>query len=196
MADRNTIGQTRENNFSKNLSRMQSTNERRRLGSKPTTPLRRISRGSLSQLSSSRDPNDPFPLDALEQPFAEFSDGLADLASNMEQIQLMHNSLSQFNESFASFLYGLSMNAFCADFPEAPIPESFKRHPENKESETINNVDNAKPAAKEQGPASRHKGQEKANTRDQSKDLRKSTQTRGSARRTRGAASNVRGRFK
>ena len=40
----------------------------------------------------------------------------------------MHESLSRFNESFAAFLYGMNMNAFCADFPEAPVPESFARN--------------------------------------------------------------------
>jgi len=39
----------------------------------------------------------------------------------------MHESLARFSENFASFLYGLNMNAFCVDFPEAPIPESFRR---------------------------------------------------------------------
>lgn len=33
-------------------------------------------------------------------------------------LQLMHESLARFSESFASFLYGLNMNAFCVDFPE------------------------------------------------------------------------------
>lgn len=33
-------------------------------------------------------------------------------------LQLMHESLSRFEESFASFLYGLNMRAFCVDFPE------------------------------------------------------------------------------
>lgn len=32
--------------------------------------------------------------------------------------QLMQESLARFSESFASFLYGLNMNAFCVDFPE------------------------------------------------------------------------------
>ncbi|KAI4167293.1 MAG: hypothetical protein LQ343_007337 [Gyalolechia ehrenbergii] len=52
---------------------------------------------------------------------------MADLEANFMHLQLMHESLSRFNENFASFLYGLNMNAFCVDFPEAPIPESFKR---------------------------------------------------------------------
>jgi hypothetical protein len=33
-------------------------------------------------------------------------------------LQLMHESVSRFGESFASFLYGLNMRAFCVDFPE------------------------------------------------------------------------------
>ena len=43
---------------------------------------------------------------------------MADLEANMMHLQLMHESLSRFSESFASFLYGLNMNAFCVDFPE------------------------------------------------------------------------------
>jgi len=63
----------------------------------------------------------------------------------MMHFQIMHESLARFNESFASFLYGLNMNAFCVDFPEVgssvigvselpilthtqgPIAESFRR---------------------------------------------------------------------
>lgn len=43
-------------------------------------------------------------------------------------LQLMHESLSRFNESFAAFLYGLNMNAFCVDFPEVmmKIARSFR----------------------------------------------------------------------
>ncbi|OAP58551.1 hypothetical protein AYL99_07641 [Fonsecaea erecta] len=52
---------------------------------------------------------------------------MADLEANLMHLQLMHESLSRFGESFASFLYGLNMNAFVVDFPEAPIIESIKR---------------------------------------------------------------------
>jgi DASH complex subunit DAM1 len=58
------------------------------------------------------------PLDALESQFAELSDGMADLEANFMHLQLMHESLARFSESFAAFLYGLNMNAFCVDFPE------------------------------------------------------------------------------
>jgi len=43
---------------------------------------------------------------------------MADLEANMMHFQLMHESLARFSESFASFLYGLNMNAFCVDFQE------------------------------------------------------------------------------
>src|ERR1700733_11134247 len=81
----------------------------------PTTPLRRVSRGSFSK---DRQPNDLFPLDSLEPAFAELSDALTDLNANFEQLQEMHSSLARFSESFASFLYGLNMNAFCNEFPQ------------------------------------------------------------------------------
>ena len=61
------------------------------------------------------------PLEAFEPAFAELSDSMADLEANFMQLQLMHESLSRFSESFASFLYGLNMNAFCVDFPEASL---------------------------------------------------------------------------
>jgi DASH complex subunit DAM1 len=43
---------------------------------------------------------------------------MADLEQNFLQLQLMHESLARFSESFAGFLYGMNMNAFCVDFPE------------------------------------------------------------------------------
>jgi DASH complex subunit DAM1 len=44
---------------------------------------------------------------------------MADLEANFMHLQVMHESLARFSENFASFLYGLNMNAFCVDFPEA-----------------------------------------------------------------------------
>ncbi|KAF2084556.1 hypothetical protein K490DRAFT_48915 [Saccharata proteae CBS 121410] len=101
--------------------------------SRPTTPLRPTSRSSFRGSTSTAAPHGlssasaPTPLEALEPQFAELSDSMADLEANMMHLQLMHESLSRFSESFASFLYGLNMNAFCVDFPEAPIPDSFRR---------------------------------------------------------------------
>ncbi|KAI1469420.1 DASH complex subunit Dam1-domain-containing protein [Daldinia caldariorum] len=96
--------------------------------SRPTTPLRPSSRSSFRESAQrSVQGGEPFPLNAFEPAFAEFSDAMADLEANMMHFQLMHESLSRFSESFASFMYGLNMNAFCVDFPEGPIPESFRR---------------------------------------------------------------------
>ncbi|KAK5993124.1 DASH complex subunit DAM1 [Cladobotryum mycophilum] len=96
--------------------------------SRPTTPLRPSSRSSFRDSARhARDGDGPFPLSVFEPAFAELSDAIADLEANMMHFQIMHESLSRFSESFASFLYGLNMNAFCVDFPEGPIPESFRR---------------------------------------------------------------------
>ncbi|KAL2176729.1 DASH complex subunit Dam1-domain-containing protein [Thermothelomyces heterothallicus CBS 202.75] len=97
--------------------------------SRPTTPLRPSSRSSFrdSARNSVQGDSASFPLNAFEPAFAELSDAIADLEANMMHFQLMHESLARFSESFASFLYGLNMNAFCVDFPEGPITESFKR---------------------------------------------------------------------
>ncbi|KAI4245737.1 MAG: hypothetical protein L6R40_002265 [Gallowayella cf. fulva] len=103
---------------------------RNRPPSRPTTPLRPSSRTSLREsqtFTPGAGTSAAFPLDSLEPAFAELSDSMADLEANFMHLQLMHESLSRFNENFASFLYGLNMNAFCVDFPEAPIPESFRR---------------------------------------------------------------------
>jgi DASH complex subunit DAM1 len=88
--------------------------------SRPTTPLRPNSRTSLrdSQAFGASGSSSESPLESLEPAFAEFSDSMADLEANFMHLQLMHESLSRFNESFASFLYGLNMNAFCVDFSE------------------------------------------------------------------------------
>lgn len=88
--------------------------------SRPTTPLRPTSRTSLreSQGYGANGPSSESPLESLEPAFAELSDSMADLEANFMHLQLMHESLSRFNESFASFLYGLNMNAFCVDFSE------------------------------------------------------------------------------
>lgn len=69
---------------------------------------------------------------------------MADLEANFMHLQIMHESLARFNECFASFLYGMTVNGFCSDFTEvrcevtlrqqqfanatqAPVAESFRR---------------------------------------------------------------------
>lgn len=97
-----------------------SRSQNRPTVSRPTTPLRPSSRSSLreSQSRGGASGHGISPLDSLEPGFAELSDSMADLEANFMHLQLMHESLARFSESFASFLYGLNMNAFCADFPE------------------------------------------------------------------------------
>lgn len=97
---------------------------RNRIPSRPTTPLRSVSRTSLREghdhhgEGTRSGGQSAFPLDALEPAFAEMADSAADLEANFMHLQLMHESLARFSEDFASFLYGLNMNAFCVDFPE------------------------------------------------------------------------------
>ncbi|PSK54063.1 hypothetical protein B9Z65_7869 [Elsinoe australis] len=111
--------------------RQRSTSRTRRPPTRPTTPLRPPSRTSLrastTTPSQSTTSSGPFPLDALEPQFAELTDSLADLEANFMHLQLLHESVSRFNENFAAFLYGMNMSAFCVDFPEAPSADSFRR---------------------------------------------------------------------
>ncbi|TKA42553.1 hypothetical protein B0A54_07395 [Friedmanniomyces endolithicus] len=109
--------------------------------SRPTTPLRPPSRTSLrasqttphlphpsTSTTTSSSANPETALARLEPAFAELSDSMADLEANFMHLQLLNESLGRFSENFAAFLYGLNMSAFCVDFPEAPIPQSFARH--------------------------------------------------------------------
>ncbi|KAF3801076.1 DASH complex subunit DAM1 [Colletotrichum gloeosporioides] len=93
--------------------------------SRPTTPLRPSSRSSFRESArESVHGGEPFPLNTFEPAFAELSDAMADLEANMMHFQLMHESLARFSESFASFLYGLNMNAFCVDYPEQNLSDA------------------------------------------------------------------------
>ncbi|KAL3418024.1 DASH complex subunit Dam1 [Phlyctema vagabunda] len=116
-----STSQTRHNNNNNNSN----------APSRPTTPLRPSSRSSLRS-STGVNPS-ALPLDTFEPYFAELSDGMADLEANFMHLQLMHESLARFSENFGAFLYGLNMNAFCVDFSEAPIPDSFRRAQEREE---------------------------------------------------------------
>ncbi|CAG8160297.1 unnamed protein product [Penicillium salamii] len=113
---------------------------RPRPSSRPTTPLRPSSRSSLREAhgygSSIGNSGYTQPaINALEPQFAELADSMADLEANFMHLQLMHESLTRFSESFASFLYGLNMNAFCVDFPEAPIGDSFRKARQDEEEQ-------------------------------------------------------------
>lgn len=118
---------SRSNDRTASSERKRSTSRTRT--PRPTTPLRPSSRSSFrdSARDSVHGADASFPLGAFEPAFAELADAMADLEANMMHFQIMHESLSRFSESFASFLYGVNMNAFCVEFPEAPASESFKR---------------------------------------------------------------------
>lgn len=80
-----------------------------------TTPIRRISSGSLALRSSSTHTllsflqDDALPI---------LADETTALQENMAQLDVIQHSLVTFNESFAKFIHGLRMNAFCVEWPE------------------------------------------------------------------------------
>ncbi|EKD14198.1 dash complex subunit [Drepanopeziza brunnea f. sp. 'multigermtubi' MB_m1] len=112
----------------------QTGSTRRRPISRPTTPLRPSSRSSLRESGKASAGGGSYaPLEAFEPSFAELSDSMADLELNFMNLQVLNDSLSRFSENFASFLYGLNMNAFTTDFPEAPISDSFRRAREQED---------------------------------------------------------------
>jgi DASH complex subunit Dam1 len=83
------------------------------------TPLRRISQGSLFALShSGAYPDAPHGLGFLEPAMAEFVDETEALQANLEGMKNLSDSLATFNESFASWLYIMNMNALTTDWPK------------------------------------------------------------------------------
>ncbi|KAG7099814.1 hypothetical protein E1B28_001625 [Marasmius oreades] len=90
------------------------------------TPLRRVSQGSLFALSrSGAYPDAPHGLGFLEPAMSEFADEIDTLQSNIESMKSLSDSLGVFNESFASWLYIMEMNALTIDWPQAPNDASF-----------------------------------------------------------------------
>lgn len=70
-----------------------------------------------------------FPLDneVAVETFGELAAGVAQMHGHCERLQRVHELLSLFNELFSALLYGLSMNAWCVEFTEAPTRESFRQ---------------------------------------------------------------------
>ncbi|KAF8636903.1 hypothetical protein AX17_003155 [Amanita inopinata Kibby_2008] len=90
------------------------------------TPLRRVSQGSLFALSrSGAYPDAPHGLGFIEPAMAEFVDETETLHANIEGLKNLSESLATFNESFASWLYVMTMNALTTDWPQAPTEGSF-----------------------------------------------------------------------
>jgi hypothetical protein len=90
--------------------------------SRPTphrTPLRRLSQGSLFALSRSGNfPDAPHGLGFIEPALAELIDEAEALHANVEALKNLSDSLATFDESFASWLYVLNMNALTTDWPQ------------------------------------------------------------------------------
>ncbi|KAK6459533.1 DASH complex subunit Dam1-domain-containing protein [Scheffersomyces xylosifermentans] len=118
----------------------------------PNTASRRTSRRQSHRSSGvnllSQSPKIHYPVDADNLPleseantekFERLSDALEDLDANMTNLSSIHDAISnQFNESFASFMYGLSMTMWCVDFPGCPTREAWERLQARKEmDETI-----------------------------------------------------------
>ncbi|KAH7887118.1 hypothetical protein F5I97DRAFT_1807400 [Phlebopus sp. FC_14] len=90
------------------------------------TPLRRVSQGSLFALSRSEQNSDaPHGLGFLEPVMSELVDESEALQANVEGLRNLSESLRAFNESFASWLYVMDMNALTTDWMQAPTDASF-----------------------------------------------------------------------
>lgn len=93
-----------------------------------TTPLRRISRGSLTaSIRSGAMLGGDTPLSCMQDALSDLCDETAVLQSNLEAVGGIQESLGTFNENFATFLYGLKMNAFCVEWPEVSAKRGRKQ---------------------------------------------------------------------
>ncbi|KAG2119209.1 DASH complex subunit Dam1-domain-containing protein [Suillus clintonianus] len=91
------------------------------------TPLKRVSQGSLFAFSrSGNHPDAPHGLGFIEPVMAELVDEVEALQANVDGLRKLSNSLKTFNESFASWLYVMDMNALTVDWPQAPTDASFQ----------------------------------------------------------------------
>lgn len=109
------------------------------MSSSPYKDRRSIGRRQLRRSSGfqlSRSPQVRYPIDInnlpLESPhmlskFADLSDAMDELSENKRSLSTIHNSISEFNESFSSFLYGLSLTMWCVDFTGAPNPKAWEQ---------------------------------------------------------------------
>jgi DASH complex subunit DAM1 len=89
------------------------------------TPLKRVSQGSLFALSrSGNNPDAPHGLGFIEPVMAELVDEVEALQANVEGLRNLSNSLKTFNESFASWLYVMDMNALTVDWPQVSVGTS------------------------------------------------------------------------
>ncbi|CAC19765.1 DASH complex subunit dam1 [Schizosaccharomyces pombe] len=67
----------------------------------------------------------PSNLQAFTKSLAVLDDNVSEFRKRMNHLSATKQILDNFNESFSSFLYGLQINAFCVDYENAPLSESF-----------------------------------------------------------------------
>lgn len=60
-------------------------------------------------------------LDFLVEPFADLASSFETLQENFECIKDVNDALVNFNNAFGSFLFGLSVNGACVEWPEVCI---------------------------------------------------------------------------
>lgn len=83
------------------------------------TPIKRISQGSLRALSrSSSYPDAPHGLGFLTPALAELTEEMQTLQSHTQGLRNLENSLTRFNESFASWLYVQNMASLTLDWTQ------------------------------------------------------------------------------
>ncbi|WFD28669.1 DASH complex subunit dam1 [Malassezia nana] len=86
-----------------------------------STPIRVLSGSMRTSHVGRSHPSVVTPLTFLEdEALPILAEETAALQANMADMADIHQALGTFNESFAAFLYGIKMNAFCVEWPEAP----------------------------------------------------------------------------
>lgn len=87
------------------------------------TPLRRVSQGSLFALSRSQHPHAEAPhgLGFLEPAISELADEMESVQVNTQGLAELSASLQSFNDSFASLLHVMRMNALTTDWNQVCI---------------------------------------------------------------------------
>src|ERR1700753_4257017 len=82
-------------------------------------PIKRISQGSLRALSRSASyPDAPHGLGFLTPALAELTEEMQTLQSHTQGLRNLENSLTRFNESFASWLYVQNMASLTLDWTQ------------------------------------------------------------------------------
>jgi DASH complex subunit DAM1 len=77
----------------------------------------------------------------------EFVDETEALQGNIEGMKNLSDSLATFNESFASWLYILNMNALTTDWPQTPTDASYHFANRRMQEDTLNALEAVKLAA-------------------------------------------------